>query len=200
MEEIFGHEKYMDQVIDNMIMILNIWHMVGARDVNDNAFLGGDVYSKGAAMLHSLRCIINNDSIFMTMIRDFYQVSKMKIVNSGDFIEHVHEYTDAPLEDFFHVFMNETSPPILEYSFVPQSGGALKLNYRWTNVGPDFEMPFLAIFNNNIPKRFECNTQWQQDVFKGKAKEYYLASPMTMASWLNDDNAFTFYFARWVEP
>lgn len=60
-EEEFGHKKYIDVVGDNMFNVSNIWPVVGKRDVNDNAFQGQDVYSKGATMLHSLRCVYDND-------------------------------------------------------------------------------------------------------------------------------------------
>ena len=182
-----------------MFMIMNIWPMVGIRDVNDDSFIGGDVYTKGAAMLHNLRCIMNNDSLFYRMIKEFYQKSTLKIVNSDNFIKHAQLYSNKPLDDFFDVFLHQTSPPILEYSFVPQSDGNLKLNYRWTNVGGDFEMPFLIILNDTGGKRIECSTKWQEVVFNGKVKKYYLAGPMTMSPWITDHNAFTYYFARWVE-
>jgi len=198
-EELFGHDEYIDKVAENMFMIYNIWPMVADRDVNADAFLGGDVYNKGAAMLHCLRAIINDDSVFKLMIKHFYQESIYQIVDSEDFIAHVKKYYDGPLDDFFDVFMKQSTPPTLEYSFVPQENGELKFSYRWANVGPGFQMPFLVIVDF-ASYRVEANTDWQEVSLGKKTKRYVLATPMTMYGFFPDRNAFTYYRAKWVEP
>ncbi len=198
-EALFGTAKYIEDVSENGLYVMNIWPMVAPVDVNDNAFLGGDVYNKGAAMLHNLRCIMNDDALFLTMIKNFYLESKMKIISSQDFIDHVSKYYPRDLTDFYEVFMYRTKPPVLEYSYAPTRRGESRLRYRWTNVGEGFEMPFLLLLNGYIGQRIEGTTRWQELDFDRKLKDFHLASSFSMAPWINHENAFTYYIARMVE-
>ncbi len=67
--------------------------MVQNRNVNENTFASNDVYTKGAMMLHCLRCTINNDSVFFGIIHDFWMKYRYHTVDSYDFIRFVNEYT-----------------------------------------------------------------------------------------------------------
>ena len=67
MEEKFGYEEYLSVTGNNMLTIFNIWPIVGIRDVNDNTFIGNDIYHKGAAMLNNLRCCIIMTVYFLAL-------------------------------------------------------------------------------------------------------------------------------------
>src|SRR6266540_3460073 len=77
----------------------NIWPVVGIRNVNDNTFIGGDIYHKGAAMLNNLRCIINNDSLFFSIIKGFYNKYKYKTIGTKEFTSYVNESTGNDYTD-----------------------------------------------------------------------------------------------------
>lgn len=196
-EEEFGRGKYLDEVGANMVNINNIWPMVGQRDVNDNAFQGQDVYYKGAAMLHSLRCIYDNDKEFIKMIKLFYHRSKNKTSSTDDFTRHAQSYTNKRLAGFFDVFLYQSSPPTLEYAF-DLRGGKFRLQYRWINVPEYFEMPFLIVFNGFSGFRIEATTELKEIGFD-KVSDFYLFNPNDMDSRVNTKNAFTYYFAKNVK-
>lgn len=193
-EREFGEEKYIETVADNMSGVMNIWPMVGRRNVNFDAFLGQDVYSKGAAMVHNLRCIFDNDEEFFKMIKDFYALSKLKTSNSQDFVVHASQYTSKELDGFFKVFMDQKNPPTLEYTYHLRSG-KFYLKYRWTNVPNDFEMPFLIVFNGLYGERIEASTTFQEVNFDN-VKNFYLPNPLYHDTGVNTKNAFTYYFAK----
>ncbi len=87
LENRFGKEEYMYELAEKCKYIFNIWPMVQNRNVNENTFASNDVYTKGAMMLHCLRCTINNDSIFFGMIHGFWMKFRYHTVNSYDFIK-----------------------------------------------------------------------------------------------------------------
>jgi aminopeptidase N len=194
LEREFGVEKYIESVGDNMINIINIWPMVGNRNVNDNAFLGQDVYSKGAAMLHSLRCIFDDDEAFFNMIKDFYSKSSLKTCTTEDFTSHARRYTSKRLTGFFNVFLYQKRPPTLEYSY-KHKGSKLQIIYRWTGVPDDFEMPFLLAFDDGISFRMDATTTYKVENFV-HVKNFYLFNPIAMNPTLDTKNAFTYYFAK----
>lgn len=151
-EDKFTYEEYISAVATNMRYIINIWPMVGTKDVNDNLFLGGDIYNKGAAMLHNLRCTIDNDSILFSMIKEFYNDFKFKTIESFDFVHFVNDYTGNDYTDFFNKFLYDINPPILHYEFTLEND-IIKLTYRWTDVGENFTMPFSITMNENYNHR-----------------------------------------------
>jgi len=193
----FGEKKYILDVADNMFSISNIWPMVGEPDVNDNAFLGQDVYYKGAAMLHSLRCVFNDDKAFFKMIKAFYEKSAMKISKSEDFTIHAQHYTKRDLRDFFAVYMHQNSPPVLEYSYHLNESGKLRLRYKWTNVGPQFNMPFLLCTNHKKGHRIEATTT-MSEIEIGGVKNFYLPHALIFDESIKTLNSLTYFHANMV--
>ena len=193
----FGRIKYLENVSYNMYYISNIWAVVGTYGVNDSAFRGQDVYYKGAAMLHSLRCVFNDDKIFFKMIKDFYQTAKWKISTTADFTSHAQQYTKTDLTDFFKAYLFQSSPPVLEYSYSINKSGELKMKYRWTNVGPNFQMPFLVVLNDDTPLRMNGSTMAQEiSISDVRVDHFHLVNFRNANPALDDLNAFTYYFAK----
>ena len=89
---------------------------MGDMNINENTFLGCDIYNIGAAGLNNLRCILDNDSLFRKTKRTFYERYKYKITTTADFIKIVNEWTGKDLSDFFKKFHYETDRPVLACS------------------------------------------------------------------------------------
>jgi aminopeptidase N len=167
--------------------------MVQNRDVNEDAFASNDVYNKGAMMLHCLRCIINNDSLFFGLIKDFCMVNRYKTVTSDDFIAFVNNCTGSDHTAFFNKFLYDTRIPVLEYSHT-RDGEDLVIKYRWTGVEDGFSMPFGIGTGNKQALRIMAGSQWQETRIPG-------------TSWFNfynlwkgyqgcADNSYTYYHTR----
>jgi len=160
MEQVYGYDRYMNLALSNMKYILNIWPLVGKRDVNDNTFLGSDIYHKGAIMLHNLRCLLDNDSLFFGMIREFYRQNIYHSLTTPDFIRFANQYTGKNLSPFFTKYLNDKEPPILIYRYI-QDGPDILLSYKWIEVVQGFEMPFLLYTGDGKTFRLNGTTQFQ---------------------------------------
>jgi aminopeptidase N len=194
MEKLHGYDEYMYNLNEGVANILNIWPMVGNYDVNEDSFVGNDIYFKGAMMLHCLRCIINNDSLFFSMIRDYAITRKFTTVSTRDFIAFVNNYAGDDYTSFFDKFLHDTSLPVLEYSFTRENG-SVKLVYRWTEVENGFSMPFSISTDKGINIRLEGTSDTREvtipdaewfnfyNVWKG-----YEGCPV---------NGFTYYNTKW---
>ena len=65
-------EKYLlDQPVDNKEPI------IGFYGVND--FHMGDMYTKGTRMIATLRCVMNNDSLFFNMLRGLQKHFRLSV-------------------------------------------------------------------------------------------------------------------------
>lgn len=141
MEKLFGYNDYLKEVAAKMFEINNFWPLVQNRDVNENTFASNDVYTKGATLLHNLRCTMNDDTVFFKLIKDFALNYRQKVVSSDNFIDMVNTYTQKDYTPFFDKFLKETGLPVLEYSWVKNEKN-IEFTFKWTEVKDGFEMPF----------------------------------------------------------
>ncbi len=198
MEEKYGYDEYLNASAYNMHYILNIWPVVGIPDVNDNTFLSGNIYTKGAATLNNLRCTLNNDSLFFAMIKGFYSEFSFKTITTTDFVEFVNNYTGQDFTDFFNKFLYETDPPVLEYSFTNEDK-LLHFNYKWINVDSNFTMPFSIMINKYQNIRL-VGTSKNKMVRVTNTDSFYLPNEKRFNHKKLRPNSFTYYWTHWVKP
>ncbi len=194
-EKIYGHESYIKANARNMWSIVDFWPVVGLYGVNDNTFLGGDIYNKGATMLHSLRCIVNNDTIFFDWIKDFYEEFSFKTIATKDFINYTNSYYDMDLTDFFNKYLHSIDPPVLEYEF-ELNDGHLELYYKWINVGDNFSMPFSLMINESVCYSIEGTTN-RQKLEIDMVKDFAFSSYTNYNEKCIVKNSFTYFWTKW---
>lgn len=192
MEKRYGYADYLKEVSGKMIQIFNFWPLVQNRGVNENTFASNDVYTKGAILLHNLRCTMNNDTLFFRLIKDFALKYRQKIVSSDDFIAMVNDYTKSDYSPFFDKFLKETGLPVLEYGW-EQKGKNIVINFRWTGVKDGFEMPFCIRSGN---KSFRLvGTTAEQKIVLTNADSFRFYNMWSGTEGV-EPNAFTYYWTR----
>jgi aminopeptidase N len=84
---------------------------------------GGDIYYKGAWVLHTLRYVIGDDDFFEALQRFLYPDPALKnikdgshcrLVSSEEFIETVQNVSNQKLDWFFQVYLRQASLPVLQ--------------------------------------------------------------------------------------
>lgn len=108
--------------------------LIGYYGVNQEG--SGDMYNKGASMIHTIRQIINNDALFRQILRglnkDFYH----QTINSSDLEKYFSSKSGKDFSKVFDQYLRTIKIPELEYKVV--NG---KTSYRWTNTVAGFNMP-----------------------------------------------------------
>jgi aminopeptidase N len=127
--------------------------IIGHYGVNQEG--SGDMYAKGANMLHTIRQVINNDSLFRTILRGLNSKFYHQTIDSKDVEEYMAQTSGKDLSKIFDQYLRTIKIPVLEYKMEGR-----KLTYRWTNCVDNFNMP-LQIGNG---KSFLINptTGWQE--------------------------------------
>jgi aminopeptidase N len=124
-------DEYVQGIRSN---ISNLKSVIGPYGVNQEG--SGDMYNKGANMLHTIRQVINDDSIFRKILRglnkDFYH----KTVDSKEVEGYFTKQSGTDLSKIFEQYLRTTKIPQLEYKIEGN-----KLSYRWANCIPGFAMP-----------------------------------------------------------
>jgi aminopeptidase N len=130
----YGKEASAAYVIGTRSNIQNDKPIIGTYDVNKQG--SGDMYYKGANLLHTLRQIINDDDKWRSILRglnaDFYH----QTVTTKQIEEYISLNAKIDLSAVFNQYLRDVRIPVLEYKVVGK-----KLTYKWNNVVADFKMP-----------------------------------------------------------
>ena len=156
------------------LFIKNKAPMVGPKEVNYWDYKDGDPYMKGANTLHSLRTTLDNDSLFFSILRTFYEKYCRKTVTSTDFIDHVHQLTGQDLNWFFNQYLYSRNSPKFTY-YISRDGEDKTpvLHYKWTDVVDGFKMP-VYIFNGFEWIRITPGTEAQTYALSGKKAAFQI--------------------------
>lgn len=124
-------DEYVQGIRNN---ISNDKPLIGPYGVNQEG--SGDMYNKGANLLHTIRQVINNDSLFRNILRglnkDFYH----RTVNSKDVEAYFSKKSGRDLSKIFDQYLRTIKIPRLEYRIKGDN-----LYYRWANCVTGFTMP-----------------------------------------------------------
>lgn len=152
-EQLFGKEAGNDYVIGTRQNILNDKPMIGVYGVNQEG--SGDIYYKGANMIHTLRQWINDDEKFRSLLLAINENYFHKNVSSAELETFIASQLKLDLTAFFDQYLRTTKIPILEYKLKSD-----EISYRWTNVVDGFEMP-VKIKNSTI--WLKASTEWKTE-------------------------------------
>ncbi|GGG51942.1 M1 family metallopeptidase [Epilithonimonas arachidiradicis] len=130
----------------------------------------GDMYPKGANMIHTIRQVINNDEKFRQILRglnkDFYH----QTVTSAQIQNYFSEKSGIDLKSIFEQYLTTIKIPTLEYK---QNGN--QLTYKWTNVVPNLKLPIrLADGQELKPTEQNQTTTLKSDKPVEFDKNYYV--------------------------
>lgn len=129
--------------------------IIGPYGVNQEG--SGDMYNKGAALIHTVRQVMG-DSSFKELVRAMNREFHHAVVSSAkveDFILNFNESNRALLnKSIFDQYLRTTQVPVLEYGVKKK-----ELWVRWTNCVEDFTMPVGLIINGERGYG-TVSTQW----------------------------------------
>jgi aminopeptidase N len=144
--------------------------IIGPYGVNKEG--SGDMYPKGANMIHTIRQIINDDAKFKAILRGLNQTYYHKITTSAEVEKYIISQSGKKLEKVFDQYLRTAKVPLLEYKLTPKPGvaGAYTLRFRWSNVIEGFAMP-MRIFIDKKPMWITPKTTYQTISIKAKSSK-----------------------------
>ncbi len=105
----------------------------------------GDMYSKGANMLHTLRQIVDDDEKWRQILRGLNKTFYHQTVKAEQIEEYIINETGIDLKPFFNQYLRDTRIPTLEYAVVGN-----EIRYRWTNCVDNFNMKVKVYINGEM--------------------------------------------------
>ena len=130
----YGKEAAADYVIGTRANIRNDKPIIGNYGVNNEG--SGDMYYKGANMLHTLRQLIENDEKWRSILRGINKTFHHQTVTTKQIEDYLSQESGKNLSSFFDQYLRDTRIPNLEYKITDDG-----LAYRYTNCVEGFDMP-----------------------------------------------------------
>ena len=129
----------------------------------------GDIYGKGAVVLHTLRYLIGDDAFFRTLRRMAYPTKEMeaftdgrqtRLVNTDDLLNIAEQESKMELDWFFEVYLRQPKLPKLVVEpgscsemTAPPSEKSCDVSLRWETAGNmAFPMPIDVEINGKLTR------------------------------------------------
>lgn len=140
LDYLYGKEAASEYVIGTRKNISNKSPIIGPYDVNKSG--SGDMYSKGANMLHTIRQIIDNDELWRSILRGLNETFYHQTVHTSQIENYISEKSGIDFSKVFDQYLRDARIPKLEYSV-----NGNQLGFQWTNAISGFDMPLFVDIN-----------------------------------------------------
>src|SRR5690606_36743685 len=145
--------------------------IIGIYGVNHEG--SGDMYYKGANMIHTIRQLINNDEKFRSILRGLNKTFYHTTVSGKQVEDYISQQSGLRLAKVFDQYLRTTDIPTLEYHI---NNG--KLQYRWITSVKNFDMPLKVTLKPGTYSFIKPTSQWQtMDISKSMSNSTFKADP-----------------------
>ncbi len=156
----FGTKASAEYVIGTRKNIRNDRPIIGPYHVNKSG--SGDMYYKGANMLHTLRQLIEDDQLWRQILRGLNAEFYHQTVTTKQIEDYISKNTKKDLSAFFNQYLRTSMIPKLEYK---QEGKTL--SFRYVDVVEDFDMP-IRVYVDEAALWLFPNSEWKTEELKGE--------------------------------
>jgi aminopeptidase N len=137
----YGVEAGNAYCVGTRALIQNDVPIIGAYGVNQEG--SSDMYYKGGNLLHTIRQVINNDTLFRNILHGLNKTFYHKTVDSKNVEAYISQQSGIDFSKVFDQYLRTTQIPVLEYAV---NGSELK--FRFTNCIKGFAMPVKVKWGN----------------------------------------------------
>lgn len=152
-ECLLGKEKGQQFCRGEWNNIRNERPMIGDYGVNKEG--PGDIYDKGAAIMHMIRVMTDDDEKFRSMLRGLTEYYHCQTVTTQQVENFIAIRTGLDLTPFFNQYLRMAKVPEFEYTL---SKGVL--SYRYNNMVPDLKLP-VTLTSKKATTTLMPSSDWQ---------------------------------------
>ncbi|MBF7091714.1 M1 family metallopeptidase [Flavobacterium sp. ALJ2] len=154
-EYYYGKDAGAEYVIGCRKIIANDKPIIGNYDVNNEG--SGDMYPKGANMLHMIRQVINDDAKWRSILRGLNSTFYHQTVTGKQIQDYINTESGINFNRVFTQYLTTTQIPVFEYIFKNGS-----FAYHWTNCIAKFDMP-VKVNLNGEEIWLKPTTEWKSE-------------------------------------
>lgn len=155
----YGYETMLKYVENQMKMVRNDKPIVGIPHVHHKGS-SGDMYQKGSAVLHTIRNLIENDSLWYDLILSMTNFFKHQTIDGRDVLNYMNEKSGYDFDDLYQQYLYTNTLPQFQYK-VERNKGENYLKYRW-EANDNFDMPIKVTLENEEWNWIYPNKNWKE--------------------------------------
>ena len=178
-EHSWGYKEALRYINGKKPNVRNTEPIIGIYNVQHEG--SGDMYDKGQLVLNTLRSVIDNDSLWFSILKGLQEQFRYKTVVAEDVFNFVNQKTGKDYNYFFNQYLKSTSVPQLEVRLAIR-GDSTYVTYHWNADVKDFRMPVRV---TTAPNKYEFiypTTAWQRmaigkmdpEAFKVEEDRFYV--------------------------
>jgi aminopeptidase N len=171
-ERRFGYEAALRYINGKKQGVGNRSPIIGVPGVNREG--SGDMYDKGQLVLNTLRSVINDDSLWFSLLRGLAMSFRHRTIDGSELFDYVRMRTGTDYGYFFDQYLKRSAIPVLEAAVV-QKGERRMLRYRWVAEASGFRMPVRVTVAREKWGWITPTTEWQVMDLSGVALEEFRA-------------------------
>lgn len=160
----FGKKASSDYVVGTRENIQNDKPIIGPYNVNKQG--SGDMYYKGANMLHTLRQLMEDDEKWRTILRGLNKEFYHKTVTTKQIEDYISKNSGIDLTQFFDQYLRNNKIPTLEYSVKGK-----QLQYRYVHIVDGFDMPLKVNVNGAVNWLYPT-AEWKSETLKKTVQSF----------------------------
>ncbi|HEX2078998.1 MAG TPA: M1 family metallopeptidase [Longimicrobium sp.] len=165
-----GKEAGAEYVIGQRALVSNDGPIVGPYGVNAEG--SGDMYFKGANLLHTIRQLVDDDERWRGILRGLNETFGRQTVTGDQVTEYISRQAGMDLSRVFRQYLTTTDIPELQYRIRGN-----RLSYRWASVVPGFDMPVRVTLAPGTFQRITPTTAWQTADVRGVTAASFRVDP-----------------------
>lgn len=170
-ESLYGKGAAAEYVTGIRKNIKNDIPIIGPYNVNHEG--SGDMYYKGANMIHLIRQLIGNDEKFRILLRGLNMKFYHKTVTTREIEDYIAMQSGLKLDKVFDQYLRHSKIPTLEYKI--RNG---QLSYKWVANVKSFDMPVKVTLKKGMYTWIKPSAIWKTTVVsKDINKENFQADP-----------------------
>ncbi|WP_373072250.1 M1 family metallopeptidase, partial [Zeaxanthinibacter enoshimensis] len=123
----YGKEAAAEYVVGTRANVQNDRPIIGPYGVNAEG--SGDMYYKGANMLHTLRQLLEDDELWRSILRGLNEEFYHQTVTTQQIENYLSRRTGKDLSAFFDQYLRTTDIPVLQYELKGNN-----IRYRYTDI------------------------------------------------------------------
>jgi aminopeptidase N len=124
------------------------------------------MYNKGQLVLNTLRHVIDNDSLWWSVLRGIQQEFRHATVSGEEIVAVISRRTGTDYRYFFDQYLKYPGVPVLEV-VVSSQGDDATARYRWKADVKEFRMPVRVTLEPEKYSWIRPTTGWQEVKLRG---------------------------------
>lgn len=171
-EALFGYADALKYTNGYKTKVRNRQPIITKPETNQTP--GQDQYFKGALFLNTLRSVVDNDTRWWKVLRDYCKKFKYQNIMTEDVVAFFNKGTGKNLTPIFDQYLRHSALPVLELKFQESDGS---VSYRWKADVKDFAMPIKVGSKANW-QTIQPTTDWKTMKTSLKKGEFEVATDL----------------------